>query len=51
MADRSDRLPPGTDPAPWGSEAGATWWLREFEPAAVSVDQVRGVLRDGLAAP
>jgi len=38
-------LPPGTDPAPYAT-AGATWWLTEFEPA-VSLDQVRGVLRDG----
>jgi alkanesulfonate monooxygenase SsuD/methylene tetrahydromethanopterin reductase-like flavin-dependent oxidoreductase (luciferase family) len=41
-------LPPGTDPAPY-VEAGATWWLAEFEPETVSVDQVRGVLRDGPA--
>jgi len=39
-------LPPGVDPAPY-AEAGATWWLAEFEPDTVSVDQVRGVLRDG----
>jgi alkanesulfonate monooxygenase SsuD/methylene tetrahydromethanopterin reductase-like flavin-dependent oxidoreductase (luciferase family) len=42
-------LPPGTDPAPY-AEAGATCWLPEFDPAAVSLDQVRGVLRDGPAA-
>ena len=42
-------LPPGTDPAPW-AKAGATWWLPEFPPG-VSLDQVRGVLRDGPAAP
>lgn len=42
-------LPPGTDPAPYAT-AGATWWLAEFEPEAVSLDQVRGVLRDGPAA-
>jgi alkanesulfonate monooxygenase SsuD/methylene tetrahydromethanopterin reductase-like flavin-dependent oxidoreductase (luciferase family) len=40
-------LPPGADPAPYAG-AGATWWLTEFEPA-VSLDQVRGVLRDGPA--
>ncbi len=28
---------------------GATWWLTEFEPEAVSVDLVRGVLRDDLS--
>ena len=43
-------LPPGTDPAPY-AKAGATWWLAEFDPEAVSLDQVRGVLRDGPAAP
>jgi alkanesulfonate monooxygenase SsuD/methylene tetrahydromethanopterin reductase-like flavin-dependent oxidoreductase (luciferase family) len=41
-------LPPGTDPAPY-AEAGATWWLPEFDPATVSLDQVRGVLHDGPA--
>lgn len=40
-------LPPGTDPAPY-AKAGATWWLAEFSPETVSVDQVRGVLRDGI---
>jgi len=40
-------LPPGGDPAPY-ARAGATWWLTEFEPT-VSLDQVRGVLRDGPA--
>ncbi|MFM9442516.1 LLM class flavin-dependent oxidoreductase [Streptomyces acidiscabies] len=39
-------LPPGTDLSPY-TEAGATWWLAEFEPETVSLDQVRGVLRDG----
>ena len=42
-------LPPGTSPAPY-AEAGATWWLLEFDPATVSLEQVRGVLRDGPAA-
>ena len=41
-------LPPGTDPAPY-AKAGATWWLTEFDPEAVSLDQVRGVLRSGPA--
>jgi hypothetical protein len=40
-------LPPGGDPAPY-ARAGATWWLAEFDPT-VSLDQVRGVLRDGPA--
>jgi len=43
-------LPPGTDLAPY-AKAGATWWLTEFEPEAVSLDQLRGVLRDGPAVP
>jgi alkanesulfonate monooxygenase SsuD/methylene tetrahydromethanopterin reductase-like flavin-dependent oxidoreductase (luciferase family) len=42
-------LPPGSDPAPYFA-AGATWWLVEFPWDAVSVDQVRGVIRDGPAA-
>jgi hypothetical protein len=27
--------------------AGVTWWLVEFSWDAISVDQVRGVIRDG----
>jgi alkanesulfonate monooxygenase SsuD/methylene tetrahydromethanopterin reductase-like flavin-dependent oxidoreductase (luciferase family) len=42
-------LPPGTDPAPY-AEAGATWWMVEFPSEGTSVDQVRGVIRDGPAA-
>jgi alkanesulfonate monooxygenase SsuD/methylene tetrahydromethanopterin reductase-like flavin-dependent oxidoreductase (luciferase family) len=42
-------LPPGSDPAPYVA-AGATWWLVEFPWDALSVDQVRGVIRDGPAA-
>lgn len=41
-------LPPGTDPTPYAT-AGATWWLVEFDPETVTVDQVRGVIRDGPA--
>ena len=41
-------LPPGTDPAKY-AEAGATWWMPDFEPATVSLDLVRGVLHDGPA--
>jgi alkanesulfonate monooxygenase SsuD/methylene tetrahydromethanopterin reductase-like flavin-dependent oxidoreductase (luciferase family) len=41
-------LPPGTDPAPYTS-AGATWWMVEFPWDEVSVDQVRGVIREGPA--
>jgi alkanesulfonate monooxygenase SsuD/methylene tetrahydromethanopterin reductase-like flavin-dependent oxidoreductase (luciferase family) len=43
-------LPPGSDPAPYIA-AGATWWLVEFPWDALSVDQVRTVIRDGPAAP
>jgi alkanesulfonate monooxygenase SsuD/methylene tetrahydromethanopterin reductase-like flavin-dependent oxidoreductase (luciferase family) len=41
-------LPLGVDPEPY-ARAGASWWLAEFEPETVSLDQVRGVLRDGPA--
>jgi alkanesulfonate monooxygenase SsuD/methylene tetrahydromethanopterin reductase-like flavin-dependent oxidoreductase (luciferase family) len=41
-------LPPGDDPAPYAA-AGATWWLVEFPWDALSVDQVRAVIRDGPA--
>jgi alkanesulfonate monooxygenase SsuD/methylene tetrahydromethanopterin reductase-like flavin-dependent oxidoreductase (luciferase family) len=43
-------LPSGSDPAPYAA-AGATWWLVEFPWEGVSVDQVRGVIRGGPAAP
>jgi alkanesulfonate monooxygenase SsuD/methylene tetrahydromethanopterin reductase-like flavin-dependent oxidoreductase (luciferase family) len=43
-------LPPGTDPAPYAA-TGATWWLVEFSWDAVSIDQVREVIRHGPAAP
>ncbi|GAB3812753.1 hypothetical protein [Micromonospora zhanjiangensis] len=38
-------LPPGTDPEPY-RRAGATWWLPDLPPE-VTLDLVRGVLRDG----
>lgn len=38
-------LPPGTDPEPY-IRAGATWWMPDFPPE-VTLDQVRGVMRDG----
>jgi alkanesulfonate monooxygenase SsuD/methylene tetrahydromethanopterin reductase-like flavin-dependent oxidoreductase (luciferase family) len=41
-------LEPGSDPAPFAA-AGATWGLVAFRWDAVSVDQVRGVIRDGPA--
>lgn len=37
---------PGADPRPYEA-VGATWWMETFPWDAVSVDQVRGVLRDG----
>jgi alkanesulfonate monooxygenase SsuD/methylene tetrahydromethanopterin reductase-like flavin-dependent oxidoreductase (luciferase family) len=43
-------LPPGGDPAPYAA-VGATWWLVELPWVPVSVDQVRGVIRDGPATP
>jgi alkanesulfonate monooxygenase SsuD/methylene tetrahydromethanopterin reductase-like flavin-dependent oxidoreductase (luciferase family) len=39
---------PGTDPEPFRA-AGATWWMVEFDWQKTSVDQVRGVIRDGPA--
>jgi alkanesulfonate monooxygenase SsuD/methylene tetrahydromethanopterin reductase-like flavin-dependent oxidoreductase (luciferase family) len=39
-------LDPGSDPAPYAA-AGATWGLVAFPWNPVSVDQVRGVIRDG----
>jgi alkanesulfonate monooxygenase SsuD/methylene tetrahydromethanopterin reductase-like flavin-dependent oxidoreductase (luciferase family) len=39
-------LPVGVDPAPY-ADAGATWWLPEPDPEAVTLDQVKGLLRDG----
>jgi hypothetical protein len=39
-------LPLGTDPMPYAA-AGATWWLPEVDPEAVSLDVVRGLIRDG----
>ena len=38
-------IPLGADPEPY-VKAGATWWMPDFLPG-VTVDQVRGVLRDG----
>jgi alkanesulfonate monooxygenase SsuD/methylene tetrahydromethanopterin reductase-like flavin-dependent oxidoreductase (luciferase family) len=42
-------LPFNADPLPY-AEAGATWWLPEFDPG-VPLDTVLGVLRDGPASP
>ena len=38
-------LPPDSDVAPY-EEAGATWWMTEFEPGS-SLREVLGVLREG----
>jgi probable F420-dependent oxidoreductase len=43
-------VPPGGDPAPYAA-AGATWWLVAFPWDAISVEQVRGVMRAGPSAP
>jgi alkanesulfonate monooxygenase SsuD/methylene tetrahydromethanopterin reductase-like flavin-dependent oxidoreductase (luciferase family) len=43
-------LSPGTDSAPYAS-AGATWTLVAVPWENVSIDQVRGVIRDGPAVP
>jgi Luciferase-like monooxygenase len=43
-------LEPGSDPAPYAA-AGATWGLVAFQWNPVSVDQVRGVIREGPAPP
>lgn len=40
-------LPPGSDVSPY-AEAGATWWMTGLSPG-VSLDEVRGVIRDGPA--
>jgi hypothetical protein len=42
-------LPVGVDPGRY-VKAGATWWLLEFLREQVSLDQVRGVVRDGPLA-
>jgi alkanesulfonate monooxygenase SsuD/methylene tetrahydromethanopterin reductase-like flavin-dependent oxidoreductase (luciferase family) len=39
----------GTDPAPYAA-AGATWWMVTFDWQSTSVDEVRGVLREGPPA-
>ncbi|GAA0932143.1 hypothetical protein GCM10009557_94760 [Virgisporangium ochraceum] len=39
-------LPPGTDPSGYLA-AGATWWMPDLDPGTLSVDLVRGILRDG----
>jgi hypothetical protein len=39
-------IAPGADPAQY-ADAGATWWLVEMPWEAISVDQVRGVIREG----
>ncbi|MCU1590353.1 MAG: luciferase [Frankiales bacterium] len=39
-------LLPGVDPGPYAA-AGATWWAASFSPYDITVDAVRGVVRDG----
>jgi alkanesulfonate monooxygenase SsuD/methylene tetrahydromethanopterin reductase-like flavin-dependent oxidoreductase (luciferase family) len=43
-------LPVNVDPMAY-VDAGATWWLPEFDPAALSLDRVRGLVRQGPFAP
>jgi alkanesulfonate monooxygenase SsuD/methylene tetrahydromethanopterin reductase-like flavin-dependent oxidoreductase (luciferase family) len=37
---------PGVDPEPY-VKAGATWWMADLPPESLSLDQVRGIVRDG----
>jgi alkanesulfonate monooxygenase SsuD/methylene tetrahydromethanopterin reductase-like flavin-dependent oxidoreductase (luciferase family) len=39
-------MPPAEDPAGYAA-AGATWAMTEFDPETMTLDLVRGVLRDG----
>jgi alkanesulfonate monooxygenase SsuD/methylene tetrahydromethanopterin reductase-like flavin-dependent oxidoreductase (luciferase family) len=39
-------LEPGVDAGPY-VEAGATWWMADLAPETLTLDQIRGVLRDG----
>jgi alkanesulfonate monooxygenase SsuD/methylene tetrahydromethanopterin reductase-like flavin-dependent oxidoreductase (luciferase family) len=39
-------LEPGVDPTPY-RDAGATWWLVALDWQGISVDRVRGVIREG----
>lgn len=43
-------LPPEVDARPF-ARVGATWWLTEFDPETLSLDRVRGVIRDGPVVP
>jgi len=43
-------VPPGVDPAAYVAP-GATWCLTDFEPEALTLARVRGVLRDGPTIP
>lgn len=38
-------IEPGDDPTPYAA-AGATWWLAELAPDTVTIDLLRGVIRD-----
>lgn len=40
--------PAGSDPAAYEA-VGATWWMASFSPYDVTVDTVRGVLREGVS--
>jgi hypothetical protein len=49
-APNDGRRSTGHDPTPYAA-AGATWWLVEFAPDTVTVDVVRGVVRDNRSVP
>jgi alkanesulfonate monooxygenase SsuD/methylene tetrahydromethanopterin reductase-like flavin-dependent oxidoreductase (luciferase family) len=44
--DFAAEIEPGQDGTPY-ERAGATWLLTNFDPATITVDRVRGVLREG----
>jgi len=43
-------LEPGVDPGPY-ADVGATWWLLAWPSESISVDRLRGAIRDGPATP
>jgi alkanesulfonate monooxygenase SsuD/methylene tetrahydromethanopterin reductase-like flavin-dependent oxidoreductase (luciferase family) len=43
-------ITPGEDPAGYAA-AGATWGMTQFDPETMTLDLVRGVLRDGPVRP
>ncbi|HZA79534.1 MAG TPA: LLM class flavin-dependent oxidoreductase [Acidimicrobiales bacterium] len=43
-------LDPGVDPGPY-ADAGATWWLLAWPSESISVDLLRGAIRNGPVTP